>query len=207
MGPRSSREAGLRCTLMWVRRAAIPPVPVWARVPAALLDRVVDSVSGGEDATEGRLRAALQRFEDSQPVLAHELDGVLHERLDETARSLGFFLCVCIWMGFEETFGDRLSGVSEDDVSAVKATLALDEEIRRDEPDEPVETDDVLAMEQPDILEFVRDHVEVALDTSEGEVDVEAVDKVYRMVLCVILALSLAVAPPAFPVAPAEWTA
>lgn len=197
---------------MWVRRAAISPVPVWARVPAAILDRVVDDVSAGEEASEGRLRDALARFESTQPVLAHQLDVVLHDRLDETARSLGFFLSVCVWMAFEETFGDRLETVTEQEAEAVRATLELDEELRRDEPDEPVETDDVLAMEQPDVLEFIRDHVEVALETAEGEVqvpvDVDAVDKVYRMVLSIVLALSSAVKPPDFfPAAKAEWTA
>lgn len=197
---------------MWVRRAAIPPVPVWARVPAAILDRVVDDVSAGEEASEGRLREALARFESTQPVLAHQLDVVLHDRLDETARSLGFFLSVCVWMAFEETFGERLATVTEQEAEAVRATLELDEELRRDEPDEPVETDDVLAMEQPDVLEFIRDHVEVALETAEGEeptpVDVDAIDKVYRMVLSIVLALSGAVTPPDFfPAAKAEWTA
>jgi predicted hydrolase (HD superfamily) len=115
-------------------------------------------------------------------------------------------------MSFEASFGDRLSTVSEEDAAAVKSILELDEELRKDEPDEPVDTDDVLAMEQPDLLEFVRDHVEVALETAEGEepveIDVDAVDKVYRMVLAIVLSLSRAVTPPAyFPTAKAEWTA
>jgi hypothetical protein len=210
--PRDTLPIQSKVRSMWVRRAAIAPVPVWARVPAAILDRVVDEVSGGEDESETRLRAALARFEATQPVLANELDTVLHERLDETARSLGFFLSVCVWMSFEASFGDRLSTVSEEDAAAVKSILELDEELRKDEPDEPVDTDDVLAMEQPDLLEFVRDHVEVALETAEGEepveIDVDAVDKVYRMVLAIVLSLSRAVTPPAyFPTAKAEWTA
>jgi hypothetical protein len=193
---------------MWVRRAAIPPVPVWARVPKVILDRVVTTVSAGEDESEAELRAALTRYETTQPVLAHELDNVLHDRLDETARSLGFFLSVCIWMAFEATFDDRLSSVSEEDAEAVRATLELDEELRRDEPDEPVETDDVLAMEQPDLLAFVRDHIEAALDSADGPVDIDAVDKVYRLVLSGVLALSQAVkAPDQFPTATTEWSA
>lgn len=193
---------------MWVRSAAIPPIPAWARVPKVILDRVVATVSAGEEESEAELRAALSRYEATQPVLAHELDNVLHDRLDETARSLGFFLSVCVWMAFEQTFADRLQSVSEEESEAVRATLSLDEELRRDEPDEPVETDDVLAMEQPEVVAFVREHVEAAIDSSDGSIDLDAVDKVYRLVLSGVLALSQAVkAPDQFPTATAEWSA
>jgi hypothetical protein len=65
----------------------------------------------------------------------------------------------------------------------------------------------VMAIEQPGILAFINEHVEAALEPSDGhgnaqseerdvrEVDVDDVHAVYRTVLVMTLALSHAVAP------------
>jgi DNA-binding protein Fis len=55
-------------------------------------------------------------------------------------------------------------------------------------------------MEQPDILGFIHEHLDAALDANANEVDVDDVRTVYQMVLVEVLALSYAVR------APANWT-
>jgi len=112
-----------------------------------------------------------------------------------------------VWLGFDELFGARLGEVSEDDLAAVEASLALDAELRRDAPDDPVETDDVVAMEQPDVMRFVRDHVSVATEGLADRAEVDAIDEIYRLVLVETVALSYAVTPPERAAGRTDWSA
>ena len=64
------------------------------------------------------------------------------------------------------------------------------------DPAEVVDSDDVVAMEQPHLLHFVHEHVDAALEAHADEVDVDDVHAIYRVVLVEILALSYAVKPP-----------
>lgn len=52
-------------------------------------------------------------------------------------------------------------------------------------------------MEQPDVLAFVQEHLDAALEANANEVDVDDVHTIYRVVLIEVLALSYAVRPPA----------
>ena len=121
----------------------------------------------------------------------------LEKPIDEVALSLGYFLSISVWMAFERTFRDRLTRVSEDALRATEDAMALEEELRATHAEEPIELDDVVAMEQPNVLAFVNEHVDAALDPNaeQGEVDVDDVHRVYRAILVLTLALSHAVTP------------
>ena len=74
--------------------------------------------------------------------------------------------------------------------------LELDEQIRLSDQAEVVDSDDVVAMEQPQLLEFIHEHLDAALEANADEVDVDDVHQVYRAILVLVLALSYAVRTP-----------
>ena len=116
--------------------------------------------------------------------------------LDETALALGYFLTLAVWLGFETTFGDELSEVSTVALASVEEALSLDEQIRLSDPADVVDSDDVIAMEQPHLLAFANEHLDAALEANADQVDVDDVHAIYRLVLVEILALSYAVRAP-----------
>ncbi|MEJ7732426.1 MAG: hypothetical protein WKG00_24875 [Polyangiaceae bacterium] len=193
---------------MWVRRAAIRPVPLYAQVPQRALADVEERLAeDGDDARE-RLDQAFGRFEETQPALAERVSNALSGPLDETALALGYFLTLAIWLAFDAVFSGAMEEVSETALTGVEESLQLDEQIRLSDPAEAVDSDDVVAMEQPDVLAFVHEHLDAALEANASTVDVDDVHAIYRVVLIEVLALSYAVRAPANWVAPsAEFTA
>jgi len=191
---------------MWVRGAAIRPVPHYAVVDREVLDRVEEELADNGLSPKSDLDDAFGRFEQTQAALAAQAAGVLARPLDETALALGYFLTIAVWLSFERAFGARLSEVDEQALEAAQSALTLEEELRATHAHEPLELEDVMAIEQPGILAFVNEHVEAALEPrdphssqEEGrevrDVDVDDVHAVYRSVLVMTLALSHAVAP------------
>lgn len=190
---------------MFVRGAAIRPVPLWAVVEKTTLQRVEENIAqlSDEDDTQ-TLDDAFDRFERSQPALADRMNDVLGRPLDNTALALGYFLSIAIWLGFEEQFPGRMTAVTSDSLEATDASLTLEEELRAKLPTEPLEVDDVVACAQPGVMSFVNEHIEQALETAleqeagqSREVDVDDVHLVYRNLLVLALALSHAVRPAA----------
>jgi hypothetical protein len=181
---------------VWVRRAAIRPVPPYAQVPSRILERIEERLADDDDDSRQQLDDAFTRFEKTQPALAERISTVLAKPLDETALALGYFLTLAIWLAFDETFGKDLQEVTETALTSVEEALALDEQIRLADPAEAVDSDDVVAMEQPDVLAFVQEHLDAALEANASEVDVDDVHEIYRVVLIEVLALSYAVRPP-----------
>jgi hypothetical protein len=192
--------------VVWVRGAAIRPVPAYARITEETLDALERELARDTEDAENDLDQAFRRFEDTQPSLGEKMIDVLGRPIDETALALGYFLSIAIWLAFDRSFGERLSSVTEDSVRATETALALEEELRASHGDEPLDLDDVVAIEQPAILAFVHEHVEAALDPSvesdepdedvaRREVDVDDVHAVYRAILVLTLSLSHAVAP------------
>ncbi|HEX8792067.1 MAG TPA: hypothetical protein VF765_14025 [Polyangiaceae bacterium] len=185
---------------MWVRGAAIRPVPKYAVVERSTLERIEQRLA--DDSSRGRedLDAAFARFESTQPHVADAVSQVLSRPLDETALALGYFLSIAIWLSFEQTFGEqRLREVSADALQATAAAIALEEELRASRGDEPFDLDDVVSIEQPNVLAFVHEHVDAALTTQEDgggrEIDVDDVHAVYRATILLTLCLSHAVVP------------
>jgi hypothetical protein len=118
-------------------------------------------------------------------------------------QSLGYFLAITIFMLFREAFPRRLTEVDEDALSMAQSTLAVDEELRAHDPHEVLESDDVIGLTQPLVLDFVQYHIQEALEQTEGEIDIEALDRLYRALLVEVIALSHAVASPEGVVGPA----
>jgi hypothetical protein len=183
---------------MWVRGAAIRPVPPYAVVGRDVLDGVEDELADSGLSPRSDLDDAFSRFERTQPALSQLAANVLSRPLDETALALGYFLTIAVWLSFERAFGARLREVADGELEAAESALRLEEELRASNAHEPLELDDVMAIEQPGILGFVNDHVDAALEPNEAdarEVDVDDVHLVYRNVLTMTLALSHAVSP------------
>ncbi len=183
-------------------------MPVYARVPENVLTELEDELAEERDDARAELDRAFERFEEVQPFLSSRLGDVLTKPKDETALALGYFLTLAIWMGFERTFRGDLEVVSEVALAGVEESLTLDEEIRVADPAEVMDSDDVIAMEQPHLVKFVHEHVEAALEAHADQVDVDEVHEIYRIVLVEILALSYAVRPPSnVDASKAEFTA
>lgn len=186
---------------MWVRGAAIRPVPTFAVVGKAILDRVEHELADDSALAQGELDSAFARFETTQPDLADTISRVLSKPLDETALALGYFLSIAIWLAFERTFGaSRLRAVSCDALKATDEAIRLEEELRAAKGDEPLDLDDIVSVQQPNVLAFVHEHVEAALDLrasggAERDIDVDDVHSVYRAIVLLTLCLSHAVVP------------
>jgi|HubBroStandDraft_1064217.scaffolds.fasta_scaffold46009_3 hypothetical protein len=188
---------------MWVRGAAIRPVPGYAVVDARTLETIESELADDSPRARGELDGAFARFEATQPRLADVLSDVLAKPLDETALALGYFLSISVWLAFERTFGEaRLREVTADAIAATEEAIKLEEELRAAHGDEPFDLDDVVSIEQPNVLAFVHEHVDAALDpgtraSAEGdeprEVDVDDVHSVYRAIVLLTLCLSHAV--------------
>jgi hypothetical protein len=187
---------------MWSQGVAIRPVPAHAVVESRTIDVVRAGFAEDDAASQRRLDEAFTRFASTQPALSQRLEDALERRgLDETARTLGYFLGVCVWLVFDRQFESRLSRVDETAVRAAHASLDLESELRANATDAPhnasaLDADDVIAREQPALMAFVHEHVDVALDTASGRsIDVDDVYSIYRVVLVELLSLSHAVAP------------
>jgi hypothetical protein len=189
---------------MWVKGAAIRPVPRYAVVGGATLEQVESGLADDSERAREELDEAFARFESTQPHLADAISSLLSKPLDETALALGYFLSIAIWLSFERTFGEaRLREVSPDALRATDEAIKLEEELRAAHGDEPLDLDDVVSIEQPNVLAFVHEHVDAALDPSaraaqkgqRHEVDVDDVHAVYRAIVLLTLCLSHAVVP------------
>ncbi len=183
-------------------------MPPYAGVPEHALEAVRDSLADDDDEARAQLDEAFERFEQTQPALAGHVAEALSRPLDETALALGYFLALAVWLAFEQAHGEHIDEVREEELVATDELLALDEELRRSDPAEALDSDDVIAMEQPHLLEFVHEHVDATLEAHAEEVDVDDIHVVYRLVLVEVLALSYAVKRPAgYPVAKTELLA
>jgi hypothetical protein len=189
---------------MWVRGAAIRPVPRFAVVSASTLDQVEIELADDSARAREELDAAFNRFESTQPHLADAVSQLLSRPLDETALALGYFLSIAIWLAFERTFGaPRLREVTPDALKATEDAIDLEQQLREAQGGEPFDLDAVVSVEQPNVLRFVHEHVDTALDpaaraplgTAAREVDLADVRAVYRAIVLLTLCLSHAVVP------------
>lgn len=193
---------------VWVRRSAIRPVPSYAGVPQHALETVREGLADDDEEARSQLDEAFERFERAQPALASHVAEALGRPLDETALALGYFLALTLWLAFEKAHGSHLDEVTEEQLAATDELLTLDEELRRADPAESLDSDDVIAMEQPHVLSFVHEHIDATLDAHAEDIDVDDVHVVYRTVLVEVLALSYAVRrPDGYPVAKTELLA
>lgn len=175
---------------------------------AQALEAVRDELADDDEEARAQLDDAFERFERAQPSLAAYVAETLGRPLDETALALGYFLALTVWLAFDRAHSSHMNEVTEEELVATEELLTLDEELRRADPAESLDSDDVISMEQPHVVAFVHEHIDGTLDAHAEEIDVDDVHSVYRVVLVEILALSYAVRrPDGFPVSKTELLA
>jgi hypothetical protein len=181
----------------FIRKSALREVPRHAIVDEVAMAAVEEQLGDEGEALQGVLDGTYREMDRKQPVLAAWLGDQVSARRDDLAQSLGYFLVVTVYMAFREAFPTRLLEVDEPALELAVQTLAADEELRANDPTETMESDDVVAMGQPALLQFVQHHLDQALSQAGDEPDLEAFDHVYRAVLVQVIALSHAVHEPA----------
>ncbi len=182
---------------VWVRRSAIRPIVSYARVPQGAVAAVAARITSGEGLSGRKLLdEGKRRFDQTQPELSSYLASQLSPNLDPQALALGQMLSSCIFLMFEAAHPVAKSELSRDAVLAVEAALGADEELRRADPVDPLDTEDIVAIEQPSLVSFVNQHVGSTLEEHSEDINVDDVGVVFRVLLIQILALSEAVCPP-----------
>ncbi len=182
--------------MLFVKKAALRPVPNWAVVDDVAVGAVEETLGEEGERLQESLDGAYREMDRRQPVLAPWLSDQVASRQDDLAQSLGYFLIVTVYMAFREAFPTRLGEVDATGLALARGTLEADEELRRGDPAEMMESDDVVAMTQPTVLHFVQHHLDQALDQAGEKPDLEAFDEIYRAVLVEVIALSHAVRAP-----------
>jgi hypothetical protein len=182
--------------MLFVKKAALRPVPRWAVVDDVAVGAVEETLGEEGDRLQDSLDGAYREMDRRQPALATWLSAQVSSRDDDLAQSLGYFLIVTVYMAFREAFPTRLGEVDATELELARGTLEADEELRKGDPAEMMESDDVVAMTQPTLLHFVQHHLDQALDQAGEKPDLEAFDQIYRAVLVEVISLSHAVRPP-----------
>src|SRR5690606_16703473 len=126
-----------------------------------------------EEKLQERLDTGYRDLDRRQPTLSGWLSDELSTANDETVQSLGYFLIICVYLSFREAFPKRLREIEEGALRMAIDTLSVDEELRANDPLEPFESDDVIAMGQPSLISFVQHHVQEALEQSEGDINLD----------------------------------
>lgn len=181
---------------MFLQKAAIRQVPKFAVVDEAAVESVEEQLDVDDDAIQGVLDGGYRELDRRQPALSAWLAEEVSDREDELAQSLGYFLAIAIYLAFREAFGARLGEIDEHGLALALETLSMDEELRASDPADTLTSDDVIALGQPVLIDFIQHHMREAIEQAGDEVDVESLDRVYRAVLVEIIALSHAVLPP-----------
>jgi hypothetical protein len=179
---------------VWLGDTAIPPIPAYARVAARALHDASHELAAGPSGVT--LANHFSRFEHNQPTVAERVTRRLGRSLHDTLREVGVTIAVALWLAFERTATNGIDAIRPEDWNHAKQLLRADEEIRRRNPGAVMESDDVIAVQQPDVTAFVRERLNEVLRAYADEVDVDDVDKVYELMLIEVLALSYAVRPP-----------
>lgn len=182
---------------MWLAQTAIPSIARYAQVSAPALESAARKLASAEGTiSPQRLSHEFSLCERDQPALARWMAKAIAAPADDAARGLGASLAITLWNAFRLTAGDRLRKLTNEDCEAAEALLQTDEELRRADPRVVLESDDVIAMHQPEIAKFIRARLEDTMASFADEIDVDDVDAMYRMLLVEVLALSYAVQPP-----------
>ena len=132
-------------------------------------------LSGTDERSRSLAREGFERLQARHAPLSRYLLDKLPPSLDEAALALGHMLAVTVFMAFEAMPGARLEGSSEDSVAAADASLGADEELRRSDPMDALDSEDIVAIEQPALLAFVNEHIGRTLEKHAGAIDVDHV--------------------------------
>ena len=159
------------------------------------LDAIENALSVPDEALQAILDDGYREMDRHQPRLAAWLASEVSARHDELAQSVGYFLAVTVFMAFREAFPTRLEAVDEAALQLALATLRTDEELRANDPTEVLESDDIVAMGQPALVDYIQHYFDETMSQSD-DADLEAFDTIYRAVLVEVIALSHAVRAP-----------
>ncbi len=181
-------------------------MPPYALVDSHVLEHLEASLDTADDSLQDLLDRSFTELDRRQGALAEWLADILARTRDELVQSLGYFLAVTVYMAFREAFPTRLTEVDPNGLGIARATLSADEELRAADPAEVLNSDDVIALTQPALVQYIQHHVDEALDQGEGEVDLDELERVYRAILVEIIALSHAVASPSGQLGPSPET-
>ena len=187
---------------MFSRKAALRPIPDYAKVPEHAVDAVEYELEDRGESLQDALDLGYRDLDRRQPALSDWVSLEVASGADELVQSLGYFLAITVYLLFREAFPTRLNEVLLPDLKMAQATLEVDEELRATDPHEVLESDDVIGLGQPLVLDFIQHHVQEALEQSEGEIDIEALDRLYRALLVEVICLSHAVSSPSGEVGP-----
>jgi hypothetical protein len=190
------KRASVLQSRVFFRKAAIRPIPRYAVIDRRVIDEIERELEGESVVLQNKLDRLYGKLGQQQPVLSSFLSDELGEIEDELAQSLGYFLIAAVHMIFSEAFPSRLEEVDEDALALALATLSADEELRALDPLEKLDSDDLIAMNQPAVVDFVQHHVREAFEQADDDIPVTQLDRVYRAILVQIIALSHAVISP-----------
>lgn len=170
-----------------------------------MVERVREALLAQSEDGEDGLDEHFQDFETAQPALYAEVSGTLEEPMDETARALGYFLSLVVWLAFRDAHGRAMKTVTAEEILATTELLEFDSQLRKDDPSEPLETDDVISMLQPALMEFVHEQLQAAIEDRGPNVELDQLQTIYKALMIELLSLSYAVAAPiGFPLSKAE---
>ena len=189
---------------MILSRAALRPVPQFARVGGDAIEAIEQALDDGDEDLQAFLDQHHHHLERRQPALSAWLADELATVRDELVQSLGYFLLVTVYMAFAEAFTTRLTEIDLLGLEVAEQSLQVDQELRANDPHRIAESDDIVAMDQPAVLAFVQHHVDEALSQSDDDIDLGDLERVYRAMLVEVISLSHAVASPAGHVGPAQ---
>ncbi len=181
---------------MFLRKAALRPVAAWARVDDLSIDRLEDRLGAAAEDLQSTLDQGYRELDSQQPHLAGWLAQEVSARSDELAQSVGYFLAVTVYLAFKEAFPTRLDAVDEASLALARETLEVDEALRAADPGEVLESDDVVALAQPALIDYIQHHFDEAIAQADEATDLRAFDSVYRAILVEVIALSHAVLAP-----------
>ncbi|MBI2895853.1 MAG: hypothetical protein HYY06_20010 [Deltaproteobacteria bacterium] len=153
----------------WIRGAALRPVDDWAVVPPEIVQGLSDELTTAGEGVRQIVDQAYREFDARQPIVAAFAAERINPLEDPTAVALGYFLSISVFMMFDRAFGGRMRELSEEDVAAAREALDSEDELRQQDPSAAMDSEDVVASQQPHVLAFVRRHLDAALEPADGE--------------------------------------
>jgi hypothetical protein len=182
---------------VWLSHTAIPDIPPYARLTARSLEDAARRLQTYEGlSAEALMLGEFSRFQASQPTIGERVARKLGGPIDDAARGLGVTLALLVWLAFEDASSAGIKVVEPSDWDHAEQWLQIDEDLRKGDPKAMIESDDIIASQQPEIARCVRERIDATVQAFADEIDLDDVDAVYRMVLVEVLALSYALRPP-----------
>lgn len=179
---------------VWVRRSAIRPIPRYSLVSARAVEQVLGRVARWESDEVDWATEQQGHLDALQPALAAFL--VKQVAAGEPLVSLARELRVCLFLLFESEHVEALQQVTADQLGASEAGLRADEELRVSDPVDPLDSEDIVGIEQPDVMNWLNASISSALAEQAEVIDVDDLGRVFRSLLVAVLALSEAVRAP-----------